>query len=267
MQSRFTHNSDPLWFEDLSPALKPSLRLFCFPYAGGTSQVFRKWQRHFPPEVDICLVHLPGRGKRIGERPRTRLKPLVEEIADAMHGQLQQAFALFGHSMGALISFELSRELRRRHGITPRQLFLSGHRAPHATKADPPTFNLPHDDFMLELKRLNGTPRELLDDAETRELFLPLLRADFEVVDTYQYLPEEALSCPLTIYSGLQDPKVQISSLQAWRELTSGSCNIKMFPGDHFFIHSCGMDFVHTLRRDVLSVLHASIARSPQVDL
>ncbi|MGA7895682.1 MAG: thioesterase domain-containing protein [Candidatus Sulfotelmatobacter sp.] len=255
--------SDPLWFEHLSSALRPSLRLFCFPYAGGSSQVFRKWQRHFPPEVDICLVHLPGRGKRIGEPPLTRLKPLVEEIADVIHGNLQPAFALFGHSMGALISFELSRELRRRYGITPRQLFLSGHRAPHVTRTGPPTFNLPHDDFMAELKRLNGTPWGLLDNAETRELFLPIIRADFEMVDTYQYLPEEPLSCPFTIYSGLQDTKIQIGRLRAWEELTSGSCKIRTFPGDHFFIHSCEMEFVNALQRDVLSVLHDSIARRP----
>ena len=132
------------------------------------------------------------------------------------------------------------------------------------TSADPPTFNLPHDEFIDELKRLNGTPRELLDNPEAREFFLPALRADFEMVDTYQYVLEEPLSCPLTIYGGLQDIDVPISSLRAWEEQTSGSCKIRMFPGDHFFIHSCGRDFVNVLQRDVLSILHNSSARNPK---
>jgi len=104
--------------------------MFCFPYAGGASDVFRGWRRHFPAEVDICLVHLPGRGKRMGERPFTRLNVLVEEIADVICAESPDPYVLYGHSMGALISFELARELRRRHSIGPRQLFLSGGRAP-----------------------------------------------------------------------------------------------------------------------------------------
>ena len=100
MLNRSTQQSDLLWFEHLSPVPKPSLRLFCFPYAGGSSQAFRNLRQHFPFEIDICLVHFPGRDKRIGERPLTRLKSLVEAITDAIHGKLQQPFALFGHSLG-----------------------------------------------------------------------------------------------------------------------------------------------------------------------
>lgn len=217
--------------------------------------MFHDWQRHFPAEIDICLVHLPGRGKRIGEMPFTHLKPLIEAIADAIHGKLQQRFALFGHSMGALISFELSRELRRRRGITPLQLFLSGRGAPHVATSDPPTYDLPHDEFITEIRRLNGTPRELLDNREMQNLFLPVLRADFEMVDTYQYVPEEPLACPLSVYGGIQDADVPVGNLQAWEEQTSGRCMVRMFPGDHFFIHGPATGFVNVLKRDVLSAL------------
>ncbi len=257
MLSKSTPGSDlnSPWFERLSPAAKPSLLLLCFPYAGGSAQIFRKWQRYFPSSIDICLVHLPGRGRRIGERPLTRLAPLVEAIADAIPEDIQQPFALFGHSLGALISFELSRELRRRNRKTPLQLFLSGRSAAHMSSSDAPTYNLPNDEFIAEIRRLNGTPQPLLDDPETQELFLPLLRADFEMADTYKYFPEDPLACPLTIYGGLQDTDVPIGNLRAWGSETSGSCKVRVFPGDHFFIHSSEAGFLNVLQQDVIDAL------------
>jgi medium-chain acyl-[acyl-carrier-protein] hydrolase len=247
-------SSSRRWFEYLSIGQRQSLRLFCFPYAGGSAQVFRKWRRHFPSEIGMCLVHLPGRGMRIGEQPFIRLKPLVETIADLIVREPQPPYALFGHSMGSLISFELARELRRRGFTAPVRLFLSGRGAPISPDPEPPTFNLPHDAFIAEVRRLNGTPGELLDNAETRELFLPLLRADFEMVDTYEYHPEEPLSCPFTLYGGLEDQDVPVEKLRAWEELTSGGCTMRMFAGDHFFIHSSAV-FLDALRDDILSTV------------
>jgi len=227
--------------------------MFCFPYAGGASDVFRGWRRHFPAEVDICLVHLPGRGKRMGERPFTRLNVLVEEIADVICAESPDPYVLYGHSMGALISFELARELRRRHSIGPRQLFLSGGRAPTMPR-ESLTFNLPDDEFIAKLRRLNGTPPELLDVPDARDLFLPLLKADFEVVDTFVYQAEEPLSCPITAYGGLDDEFVSLEDLREWQKQTSAVCKQHMFPGDHFFIHKSQSAFLSALRKDVLSV-------------
>jgi medium-chain acyl-[acyl-carrier-protein] hydrolase len=249
-----TDASRRLWFESLSSV--PRLRLFCFPYAGGNSHVFRNWQGHFPYEIDLCLVHLPGRGRRIGERPFTRLKLLVETIADLIARELYPPYALYGHSMGALISFELTRELRRRHLSMPLRLFLSGRGAPSVPRRKPPIFNLPHDEFVVEMKRLNGTPPELLDDPKTRDLFLPVLRADFEMVGTYEYHPEERLSCPIVVYGGLKDQDIPVENLRAWEEHTSASCKVKMLAGGHFFIHDPGVGFVDALRNDVLSTLY-----------
>jgi medium-chain acyl-[acyl-carrier-protein] hydrolase len=249
-------DSSRLWFESLSSARGQLLRLFCFPYAGGSAHVFRPWRRHFPSEIGLCLVHLPGRGKRIREPPFTRLNLLVQTIADHMMLEPELPYALFGHSMGALISFELARELRRRGFIAPRRLFLSGRRAPTVPGRELPTFNLPHDEFIAEVRRLNGTPKELLDHPETMELFLPVLRADFEVADTYEYHPEERLSCPISVYGGLQDEDVPVESLRLWKEQTSAECKVRMFAGDHFFLHNPAMDFVDVFQRDVLSTLH-----------
>ena len=244
------------WVEHLSPTRGPSLRMFCFPYAGGSSHIFRSWQRHFPAEVDICLVHLPGRAKRINEPPLTRLRYLVEEIADVFSDSSADPFVFYGHSMGALLSFELARELRRRHSTGPRHLFLSGKTAPTVPNREGVTFNLPQDEFIAELKRLNGTPAELLDLPDVRDFFLPLLRADFEVVDTYVYQPEEPLSCPITAYGGLEDEFVSLDALREWQKQTSAACKQNMFTGDHFFIHKSESLFTSVLRRDVMTVFN-----------
>jgi medium-chain acyl-[acyl-carrier-protein] hydrolase len=156
------------------------------PYAGGSADIYRGWQRWFPEQIDICLVHLPGRGTRVREEPFTQLTPLVKAIATHIGGEIKVPYALYGHSMGALISFELGRELLGTHRNSPAHIFVSGCRAPQWPKTVP-TFNLPHDKFIGELKRLNGTPKKAFDDPELMEVFLEILRADFEIVDTYEY--------------------------------------------------------------------------------
>src|SRR5437660_3122311 len=149
------------WFEALAPARGRLLELFCFPYAGGSAQVFRPWQRLFSREVCLSLVHLPGRAKRINEPPCKRLKPLIDAVADAMIPSLPDSFAFWGHSMGAVISFELARELRRRGHSGPLALFVSGRLAPHLPNPDPPTFTLPEAACIAESARLSWNPREL----------------------------------------------------------------------------------------------------------
>jgi len=248
--------SSRLWFQSLSSVQVRSLRLFCFPYAGGSAYGFRSWQRHFPPDIDLCLVHLPGRGKRIGEQMFTRLRLLVQTIADLIMREPQPPYALFGHSMGALISFELARELRRRRFAAPQRLFLSGRGAPNVASREAPIFNLPEEAFIAEVRKFNGTPKGVFDHPETMKFFLPVLRADLEMLDTYEYHPEERLSCPITVYGGQQDKDVDVENLRAWEEHTSASCNLRIFTGDHFFIHSPGIGFVDAFRRDVLSALH-----------
>lgn len=192
----------------------------------------------------------------------TRTLPLVNAIADHIAPEIDVPYALYGHSMGAIIAFELTRELLRRRCVGPQHLFVSGHRAPQWPRTEPTTFNLPHDEFIAKLGKLNGTPREVLDNPELMELFIGLLRADFEMVETYQYHPMEPLSCPFTVYGGLQDKEVPVESCHAWREQTSASCKIKMFPGDHFFIRNPVPDFIAAFRSDVLSAAPALRAQA-----
>jgi medium-chain acyl-[acyl-carrier-protein] hydrolase len=251
--------SQSMWFENLPEGRDGALRLYCFPYAGGSAQVFRGWQRHFAPQATLSLARLPGRTTRIGEPAFKKYKSLVNALADAVIPELPPAFAFWGHSMGALISFELARELRRRGQPAPLALFLSGRGAPQVPDPDPPTFNLPEPEFISELRRLNGTPRELLDSPELKEFFLPTIRADFELVDTYEYEPETPLTCAICAYGGLQDTHVPAANLKEWQKQTSGAFKIRMFPGDHFYIHT-STDLLHALRRDVFDLLPESPA-------
>jgi medium-chain acyl-[acyl-carrier-protein] hydrolase len=252
MTSSSACNANPLWFEHLSRNKTPLFRVFCMPYAGGTADIYRGWQRWFPEQIDICLVHLPGRGKRVREEPFTQLTPLVKAIAANIGGAIKVPYALYGHSMGALISFELGRELLEKHAHSPAQIFVSGCRAPQWPKNEPPTYNLPRDKFIDELKRLNGTPREVFDDPELMEVFFKILRADFEIVDTYEYRPKERLSCPITVYGGLQDEDVPVESCRAWQEQTSVDCKVQMFEGDHFFIRNPRSEFGWAFRNDIM---------------
>jgi medium-chain acyl-[acyl-carrier-protein] hydrolase len=251
-------NTRNQWFESLSTDRAPKVRLFCFPYAGGNAHVFREWQRYFAPQVDICLVHLPGRARRIGEPPRKQILPLVREIADEIGEKLNGRFAFYGHSMGALIAFELARELRRRNGSMPEHLFLSACRAPTVVRTVPQKFNLSDAEFLDEVRKLNGTPREVFEHPQYLNALLPLLRADFEITDTYEYLDEAPLACCITTYGGQYDELATLQNLHPWELQTSAVFKSQVFAGDHFFIHSHKEEFIHALRRDVLAKIEAA---------
>lgn len=222
------------------PRLNPSaaLRLFCFPYAGGASHIFRAWPQSLPPTVEVCPVNLPGRGNRLLEPPFTNLTLLVQSIAQSLLPHLSKPFAFFGHSMGAIISFELARYLRKEQSPEPVHLFVSGRRAPQALDTEPSTYNLPEAKFLAYLRRLNGTPGEILEHPELMRLMLPLLRADFELVETYSYSKDAPLNCSITALGGLKDDRVKPAQLEAWRKQTSGHFSLQMLPGGHFYLHT-----------------------------
>lgn len=186
----------------------------------------------------MCPVQLPGRGSRLSEPLFKRIEPLVEAAAEALLPYMEGPFAFFGHSMGAIISFELAHLLRREHKPQPSHLFLSGRPAPHLIKEEPPTHDLPEPEFIEELRRLKGTPREVLEHPELMSMISPILRADFEICQTYEHLPSPPLECPITVFGGLQDQDVSREQLEGWRDYTSASFAVRMFPGDHFFLQS-----------------------------
>ncbi len=183
-------------------------------------------------------MELPGRGKQIRLAPFTRLQPLVEALAQALLPHLDKPFAFFGHSMGGLISLELTRHLRQQYGLNPVHLFISGRRAPHLPARHSPIHGLPDSKFLDKLRRLNGTPQAVLENAELMELLLPILRSDFEVLETYIYTPESPLNCPISAFCGSDDPEARPDEVGEWQMQTRTSFSLHKLPGDHFFLHS-----------------------------
>jgi medium-chain acyl-[acyl-carrier-protein] hydrolase len=226
------------WFKCFKPNAKATLRLFCFPYAGGGTTLYQTWPRLLPENVELYVTQLPGRGSRIKEKSLTNARSLVDEIAQAIEPHLDKPFAFFGHSMGTILSFELAHTLRQERGVEPNHLFISGRRAPQFKILDTTVYNLPEPEFIQELRRLNGTPKEVLEHSELMNLMIPILRADFEVCQTYVYNQRQPLGCPMTVFGGLQDADVKREHLEAWQDYTNASFSLKMLPGDHFFLHS-----------------------------
>lgn len=229
----------------------PRLRLFCLPYAGGGASAFRRWSEQLPYEVEICPVYLPGREHRLREPAFTRLTMLVEALAQGLRPVLDVPFALFGHSMGALISFELTRYLRRNALPMPVQLFVSAHRGPHLPMRRAPAHNLPDDELIDLLRQFGGTPQAVLQHTELMKIVLPVLRADFELCETYSYQPEASLACPISVFGGEQDTQVNVQELQAWQQQTCHNLTLHIFPGDHFFLHSQQALLLQTLSQQL----------------
>ncbi|MGH9360354.1 MAG: thioesterase II family protein, partial [Thermoanaerobaculia bacterium] len=225
-------------------------RLFCLPYAGGGASIYRAWRGELPAGVELCPVQLPGRETRLREPPFTRLEPLVAALADALPFAALP-FAFFGHSMGALVAFELARELRRRGGPEPLHLFLSGRRGPLVPSREEPIYDLPEAQFLERLRQLNGMPEEVLGHGELMALLLPLLRADFALHETWSHRPEEPLAAGISAFGGLADPEVTREDLEGWRGETRGRFHLRSFPGDHFFLHSARALVTAAVARDL----------------
>jgi medium-chain acyl-[acyl-carrier-protein] hydrolase len=220
------------------PNPNAKLRLFCFHHAGGGTLSFRNWAQELCPIVEVYLIQLPGRERRLSEPAFTRIEPLIAELKPAIIPHLNQPFAFFGYSMGSLIAFELTRRLRRDYQLYPQHLFVCANRAPQLPKTKPPIHDLPDAEFIEELRSLNGTPEEILANDELMALLIPTLRADFAVIETYNYYNEPPLNCPITAFGGLEDTEASREELAAWSSQTNNNFNLYMLPGNHFFINS-----------------------------
>ncbi len=246
------------WIAHARSRPQAAIRLFCFPYSGGSASIFAAWAEIMPAAIEVCPIQLPGRGTRVSTPPFTAIEPLIVATVEALLPYLDKPFALFGHSMGALISFELARFLRRHHGLSPVHLCASAHRAPQLPDRGPMLHALPEPEFWEELRRLNGTPPEVLRHDELRALIQPLLRADFSVCETYAYAEDAPLACPILALGGLQDSDVTRDDLAPWRAQTEGAFAVRMLPGDHFFINTARQLLLQTLARDLSVVLQST---------
>ena len=252
--------SFPRCLECLHPNAQQVPQLLCLPHAGGSAQAFVNWQTRVH-DIAICGLHLPGHGKRFSEPASRNLHWIVTTLADELGSEIHEPFAVFGHSMGAFVGFELAREIKKRHGIEPVHLVVAGVCAPHLYQCKALTYNLPDDKLIEEVRRLNGTPVEVLENADTMKVFLPLLRADLEAIQTYQYKTGELLSCPITAYGGVLDESVSLSDMEAWSAYTRGTVKVRMFPGDHFFVDSQRQQVLNALKEDLKEGLTDCVLR------
>jgi medium-chain acyl-[acyl-carrier-protein] hydrolase len=213
------------------------MRLFCLPHAGGGATAFHSWNSLLPPSVQVCSVLLPGRETRLSEPLYSELDPLVDAIARELRPWLDIPYAVFGHSMGALLAFEWVRRLQREGYSMPVWLFLSGRRAPDAQGGET---TLPHSlsdrEFVEELTRLyQGMPEEVLQSPELMEVFLPILRADIAVVESYRFKEGEPLDCPMTVFAGMEDASVSWDQMLGWQRHARGGFAAQLLPGGHFY--------------------------------
>jgi len=185
---------------------------------------------------------------------------MVRSVQQALGPYLDKPFVFYGHSMGGLIGFELTRLLRKEGGPQPLHFFVSGCRGPQAIDRERITYNLPEPELLEELRTLNGTPEEVLDSPELMQVMLPILRADFEVVETYEYSLAPPICVPISAFGGLQDEKVEWRHLEAWREHTTAHCSVRMLPGNHFFLRTAQHNLLRIIARELLTIA-ASIER------
>ena len=234
MCAPLTHGSNE-WVAG-APGADGRLQLFCFPYAGAGTALFASWQRALP-EVAVRPIRLPGREARLSEPAFTSVHPLVESLAEALEPELARPFALFGHSLGAIVSFELARRLRRLGRPRPRLVVVSAQSAPHVPSPRPPIYDLPEDEFLAAIANFGGTPPAVLADRELLALVVSTLRADLTVTDTYRFTPEPALESPIAMFGGRDDPLVPEEELVAWREHSTRPDGVHLFDGGHFYVH------------------------------
>lgn len=244
------------WVLIRRPNPEAVIRLFCLPYAGGGALVYRRWGELLPPSIEVCAVQLPGRENRLDEPAHTNIVPLVEEAAAALRPFVDRPFAFFGHSMGARVAFDIAQRLRDLYGLSPCHLFMSGHPAPQLPRDEPVSYDLPRDEFVEELRSLKGTTAEVLDNPDLMDLMMPLLRADFELVQTCGYRPAPPFDCPITAYGGLQDESVRREHLEAWGLHTRSTFTLRMIADGHFFVNTCQETLAHTVAHDLNRACH-----------
>ncbi len=231
------------------------LRLFCLPFAGGGAQVYRNYAQMLPEGVEVCAVQLPGRERRFGEPALTSVAETVTCMLPVMRQLVDVPYVVLGHSLGALVGFELARAMRRAKMPLPVHLVMSGHRGPQLPDPDPPIHDLPDSAFIEELSKLNGTPAEVFESPELVDLMLPLLRADFAAAETYRYADEQPLECPITALGGDSDPLVSIAEIKGWSVQTTAAFDLHILQGAHFFFQQSQTQFLQVLNNVLGTVL------------
>ncbi|MDX2547308.1 thioesterase II family protein [Streptomyces sp. WI04-05B] len=229
-------HGDSAWIKRYRPLESPSLRLFCLPHAGGNAGAFHGWAQAPLAGVETVAVQYPGRQDRLAEECLQDMESLADGVAAALVPLLDRPFALFGHSMGAAVAYEVALRLEHRYRARPQRVFVSGAASPRRPRTHTDV-HLRDDDEMVEwFGELGAMDRVVLADPELRPLVLPAMRADLRLIETYRPAAGRTLTAPVTAYVGDADPSVDPDDALAWRELTSAEFSSRVFPGGHFYL-------------------------------
>ncbi|QBE95158.1 Linear gramicidin dehydrogenase LgrE [Blautia producta] len=228
--------------------------LLCFPFAGGGASAFYGWNERLPDRVRSCPIQLPGREERIMEKPYVDMENLIDDVVSALYC-VKQELLIFGHSMGAKIAYEVSKRLEK-EGKRVEVLMVSGSRAPHIPEPNP-IYHLSDEEFKKELGRFEGTPKEILDNQELLDFFLPMLRADFTMDEIYQSKDQAKLHCPIIALGGEADQEADWREIETWGAYTDAGFEYKIFPGGHFFIKTRESEVLSFIRKIIMEYVHA----------
>lgn len=213
---------------------KKKLTLFCIPFAGGGAAFYRRWVKKMQGLLTVCPVQLPGREERIAEEPYTDMDRMLDDLYAAVTGVVKGPYAVWGHSMGGKIAYELEKRMEK-SGNMAQCLFISGSRVPGILESRP-IYHLPDEQFKKELERFEGTPKEILENQEWLDFFLPMLRADFTMDETYQDDSGTVLHAPIAAFGGKDDREADARMLCQWKNYTDSHFEQKMFEGGHFYL-------------------------------
>lgn len=216
------------------------IKLFCLPYAGGSSSIYSRWNKRLGDIIEVQSIELSGRGRRYNDPLYDSVGQTVDDIYRMIEPDIATApdYAIFGHSLGGLLAYELIHKIKSERKPCPIHAFFSGSKAPNVWVKDEKTYDLPDQEFKQKVFEMGGTPREILESQELLELFLPILRADFKINETYEYAEKtERIDCGITVISGKKED-VKLHELTEWRKHTEGECKFFVLDGDHFFINT-----------------------------
>ncbi|MGW7378005.1 alpha/beta fold hydrolase [Streptomyces sp. NPDC054794] len=221
-------------------------RLYCLPYAGASARMYDVWKDALPPSVELVPLELPGRGSRCGRRPIATLPELLSDLSSYVADD-GVPYAVFGHSFGGILAYELAQHLAATGRGMPSHLLVSGCRAPWHARPAQTSFDLSDQEFRDRLAQLRGTPQELLENDELMELYLPIIRADYMILDRYEPTARGPLTCPIVAFYGEADADATEQDVVAWADCTTSKFRAEAISGDHFFLHSAKDDLVRAI--------------------
>jgi pyochelin biosynthesis protein PchC len=224
-----------LWIRRYKPCEASGLRLICFPHAGGAASYFFWLAQALAPHIEVLALQYPGRQDRRREKCVDNIPELVDRVGNALRGSIDGPFAFFGHSMGAVVAFEVTRRLQADSAGLPLRLFVSGRRAPSCRRTE--AIHKRGDVALIEeVRRLGGTDPRILGDEEVLAGMLSLIRTDYMAAETYVYDPGPPLECPLTVLAGDNDPHATPAEVSAWRDFSTAEVDVRVFAGGHFYL-------------------------------